>query len=70
MTGAFAAAMLEPFASGKAFFPGSESVSGASRFMAFHGAGFYLEDIKVVAWYTFPSSLRVLFLNGEARILF
>ena len=56
VTGAFAAVMLEPFASGEAFSPGSEHVSGASRFMAFHGAGFYLGDIKVVTWYTFPSS--------------
>ncbi|WP_290565389.1 hypothetical protein [Akkermansia sp.] len=39
VTGASAAAMLEIFASGEAFFPGSEPVSGASRFMAFHGAG-------------------------------
>jgi hypothetical protein len=31
VTGVLAAAMLEPFASGEAFFPGSEPVSGASR---------------------------------------
>ncbi|MBT8777250.1 hypothetical protein HHJ06_01135 [Akkermansia muciniphila] len=39
MTGASAAAMLEIFASGEAFFAGSEPVSRAFRFMAFHGAG-------------------------------